>query len=136
MAERYTGTGYKIWINRRDTTERITDENIWAGNVPGDGKSKISSGLTGADSSYVIFETWEDVLNAIGIEPVTLSGTLTQEESGAREVGVALSGTLTQEESGSGEVGVTLSGTLTQNDESGEDVTVILTGSLEQNEVE
>lgn len=71
--------GYKIWLRRSgDIPEGwrnnlIIDENIWVGNVPGDGKSKISSGLTdGAEYAYVYFPTWEDLLKAIGEEEETV----------------------------------------------------------------
>ena len=73
MAEQYTGNGYKIWINREDTRERITNENIWVGNKPRDGKSKVSSGLTGADRSYVIFDSWNDLVDAIGGVQLSIS---------------------------------------------------------------
>ena len=70
-------TKYKIWLNRSDTHGRITDENIWVGNTPGDGHSKQSSGLTmGANYAYVEF-TWEELLKAIGIDSTTVDVTLT-----------------------------------------------------------
>lgn len=71
MAERYTGNGYKIWLNEQESKERIVDEDIWVGNTPGDGKSKATSGHTKSDGewSYVLFDTWDDVLEAVGVEP-------------------------------------------------------------------
>lgn len=110
-------TKYRIWLNRCDTHERITNENIWVGNIPNDGRSKVTSGMTyGPNYAYVEFDTWEDLLRAIGIDPetvdVTLDGTLTQ-EGGEGDVNITLEGTLTQDDTGM-PVDVTLTGTLTQ----------------------
>ena len=65
---------YRIWLRRSDTHNRIVDEDIWVGNVPGDGKSKISSGYTqhSEEWAYVEFATWEDLLKAIGEEEETV----------------------------------------------------------------
>ena len=120
-------TKYKIWLNRSDTHGRITDENIWVGNTPGDGHSKQSSGLTmGANYAYVEF-TWEELLKAIGIDSttvdVTLTGILEQLEStgdtGYTET-VILTGTLEQEQGAPATpTEVTLIGSLTQEEGEG-----------------
>ena len=127
-------TKYRIWLNRCDTHERITNENIWVGNVPNDGRSKVTSGMTyGPNYSYVEFDTWEDLLRAIGIDPVTvnvvLDGTLEQ-ESGGEDINVILDGTLTQDDTGL-PIDVTLTGTLTQLDESGT-LNISVNGDLTQ----
>lgn len=58
---------YKIWVKRKDTHQKITDENIWVGNTPNDGKSQITSGASrGAEWSYVEFDSWDAVLAAVG----------------------------------------------------------------------
>jgi hypothetical protein len=91
MAAPYTGNGYKIWVNRKDTHQRIGDEDIWVGNIhlsPDKDYCKKTSGLTiGPDYSYVIFETWEDLLKAIGVEGpvieyVTVHGIIEQINDG------------------------------------------------------
>lgn len=70
----YTGSGYKIWLNRKDTHGRIINEDIWVGNIPNDGYSKITSGYSESnpDMAYVLFPTWEDLLKAIGEEETTV----------------------------------------------------------------
>ena len=110
-------TKYRIWLNRCDTHERITNENIWVGNVPNDGRSKVTSGMTyGPNYAYVEFETWEDLLIAIGVDPetvdVALDGTLTQ-EGGEEDVNITLDGTLVQDDTGL-PIDLTLTGTLNQ----------------------
>lgn len=111
-------TKYRIWLNRCDTHERITNENIWVGNVPNDGRSKVTSGMTyGPNYAYVEFDTWEDLLRAIGVDPTTID--------------VTLDGTLEQDNGTEGYVDVTLDGSL-QQDDSGLPVDVILDGTLEQ----
>ena len=91
MAEQYTGTGYKIWLNRQDTSERITNENIWVGNRPRDGKSKVTSGKSGSDYAYVIFETWGDVLAAVGETPkLSLSANTTSVFDPATSVTISI----------------------------------------------
>lgn len=67
MAERK----YRLYINRSDNHRRVTDENIWVGNTPNDGKSKVTSGATlGEEYSYVEF-TWNELLDAIGESSAT-----------------------------------------------------------------
>lgn len=60
---------YKIWVlkeNSDGSTVNITDENIWVGNTPGDGKSKQTSGTTqGEEYAYVEF-TWDELKSAHG----------------------------------------------------------------------
>ena len=106
------GPKYRIWLNRSDTHGRITDENIWVGNVPNDGFSKISSGLTsGANYAYVEFNTWEDLLKAIGDSQETVevlvTGQFEQVDNGGggggeTTISLTVSGTFTQEMSESG----------------------------------
>lgn len=104
----YEGPGYKIWLNRKDTHWRIGNEDIWVGNIPRDGKSKVTSGYTiSEDYSYVIFNTWEDLLKAIGEETTTVyvtpSGTLEQQSEGPgptpTTIDVTPTGTLQQSSS-------------------------------------
>ena len=80
---------YARW-NDRGTGVNIGDEDIWVGNVPNDGKSKITSGLTiNSDYSYVDFDTWEDLLDAIGVSSATPTITITADvESVSRDGGV------------------------------------------------
>lgn len=106
------GPKYRIWLNRSDTHGRITDENIWVGNYPNDGFSKISSGLTsGANYAYVEFNTWEDLLKAIGDSQETVevlvTGQFEQVDNGGggggeTTVNVTISGAFEQEMSESG----------------------------------
>ena len=98
------GSKYRIWLRRSDTHKRITDTNIWVGNVhiPKDKPyCKISSGKTKNDEcwAFVEFDTWDDLLRAIGEEPDTvnirLNGELIQGE--AASVNIRLSGELVQD---------------------------------------
>ena len=83
---------YRIWVNRKDTHNRISDENIWVGNIPLDGKSKITSGYTiGPNYSYVEFNSWADLLKAIGVdgpvvEYVDVYGTFEQGSGGGGDI--------------------------------------------------
>ena len=83
---------YRIYVrwNDRGTGVNIDDEDIWVGNVPNDGKSKITSGLTiNAAHSYVDFDTWEDLLDAIGASSATPTITITADaESVPKDGGV------------------------------------------------
>lgn len=112
---------YRIWIRRDDTHQRITDENIWVGNIHIPSCApycKHSSGLTmGAEYAYVEFATWDDLLKAIGDNPepvnLTLDGELVQEGGGS--VDLTLDGTLVQEDAPEPTpVGISLAGELTQ----------------------
>jgi len=116
------GSKYRIWLRRSDTHKRITDTNIWVGNVhiPKDKPyCKISSGKTKNDEcwAFVEFDTWDDLLKAIGENPepvnLTLDGELVQEGGGS--VDLTLDGTLVQEDApGPTPVGISLAGELTQ----------------------
>lgn len=113
-------TKYRIWLNRCDTHERIVNENIWVGNVPNDGRSKVTSGMTyGPNYAYVEFDTWEDLLIAIGVDPekidVTLDGTLVQEGGESGDVYLEIDGTLVQDDSGL-PVDIDLYGTIIQHE--------------------
>lgn len=77
---------YRIWLRRNGELpadwggdSRIIDEDIWVGNVPNDGYSKISSGYTqhNKEWAYVEFATWEDLLKAIGEETTTVEAHVT-----------------------------------------------------------
>jgi hypothetical protein len=64
-----TTTKYRIYVNRYDNHQRVTNENIWAGNVhvPADAPyCKKTSGTTGADYAYVEFSSWDDLVRAVG----------------------------------------------------------------------
>lgn len=97
---------YRIWLRRSDTHNRITDEDIWVGNVPNDGKSKISSGYTqhSEEWAYVEFATWDDLLKAIGedeqIVNVTVTGQFEQIDGGGgggeTTINVTVSGNIEQ----------------------------------------
>ena len=118
-------TGYKIWLRRSDTHRRITDTNIWVGNIhiPKDAPyCKISSGKTNGECwAYVEFDTWDDLLKAIGIEPETveieLDGELFQEDTEKTKVYLEFDGELEQVE-GERSRNIRLGGAIVQtNDE-------------------
>lgn len=99
-------TRYRIWVNRSDTHNRIGNEDIWVGNIPNDGRSKITSGMTiGPNYSYVEFASWEDLLDAIGVHvttvDVTPGGTLEQQDNPGptpTQIDVTPGGTLEQQD--------------------------------------
>lgn len=78
---------YRIYINRKNddgSISELTDECIWVGNVPLDGKSKRPNCTIG--ETWVEFDSWDALLDAIGetcdpeivTQYVTVSGTLVQ----------------------------------------------------------